>query len=346
MGKSYRQKNHSDKSENKRKERQKDRQKSEIDFLPDADDGYAYGFQGEQDEKETRDEAIDSKFPCPLAMWDLEHCDPKKCTGRKLSRFGMVRTLKLKQKFGGLILSPMGQKCVSPEDRDIIAQHGLAVVDCSWNKLEETPFARMKGGYPRLLPYLVATNPVNYGRPCKLSCVEAFAAAFYLTGYKDLGSRLLDRFKWGHNFYEVNEELLEKYLACKNSLEVVAAQDAYLKQITQESADRKLEDLTNIDLSLDGYNPNRVQWPPSESSEEESSEEESEEEQDHEDSKKSDSDKEIKNISETNDNVKLTEKSNDNPVENSCDKSNTDVCSDVTDRNVQTNLNKLTLNDD
>ncbi|CAC5362990.1 TSR3 [Mytilus coruscus] len=332
MGKSYRQKNHGDKSDNKRKERQKDRQKSEIDFLPDADDGYAYGFQGEQDEKETHDEAIDSKFPCPLAMWDLEHCDPKKCTGRKLSRFGMVHTLKLKQKFGGLILSPMGQKCVSPEDRDIITQHGLAVVDCSWNKLEETPFARMKGGYPRLLPYLVATNPVNYGRPCKLSCVEAFAAAFYLTGYKDLGSRLLDRFKWGHNFLNI---------------EVVAAQDAYLKQITQESADRKLEDLTDIDLSLDGYNPNRVQWPPSESSEEESSEEESEEEQDHEDSQKSDSDKEIKNSnSETNHNVKLTEKSNANPVENSCDKNNADMHSDVTDRNVQTNLNKLTLNDD
>lgn len=78
------------------------------------------------------------------------------------------------------------------------------------------------------------------------------------------------------------------------------------------------------------------------SSEEESSEEESEEEQDNEDSQKSDSDPEVKNSnSETNDGVKvLTEKSNDSPVENCGEKSNTD------DRNVQSNLNKLTLNDD
>jgi len=87
-------------------------------------------------------------------MWDFGQCDAKKCTGRKLNRLGYLRALRLSQAFSGIILSPVGKETVSFSDRDIVAQSGVAVVDCSWALIDETPINKIKGQHHRLCRYI------------------------------------------------------------------------------------------------------------------------------------------------------------------------------------------------
>uniref|UniRef100_T1HCS0 18S rRNA aminocarboxypropyltransferase n=1 Tax=Rhodnius prolixus TaxID=13249 RepID=T1HCS0_RHOPR len=180
----------------------------------------------------------EENFNFPVAMWDLCQCDPKKCTGRKLARFGRIRTLRLKQKFNGIVLSPIGQVAVSPGDREIVVKHGVAVIDCSWARLEDAPFEQMKAAFPRLLPFLVAANPTNYGRPYKLSCVEALAASFYITGFPDKALEYLNNFSWGCTFLDINSDLLKAYAECQNSSEVVEVQNNLIEKFQTEAQNR------------------------------------------------------------------------------------------------------------
>ncbi|KND04652.1 uncharacterized protein SPPG_00368 [Spizellomyces punctatus DAOM BR117] len=210
-----------------------------------------------------------TRIPVPLAMWDFDHCDPKRCSGRKLARLHLIRTLKIGQRFKGIVLSPKGTQSVSPADRSIIEGAGLCVVDCSWARIEEVPFEKIRSPHERLLPYLVAANPVNYGKPFKLNCVEALAACFFITGLDEHGHTLLSKFKWGHAFWEINGALFEKYKSCRSSAEVVETQNEYLQQINQEYKDhREKRNETGNSISLD--------MPPSDEEEEEEEEDQPE----------------------------------------------------------------------
>ena len=195
-------------------------------------------------------------IPVHLAMWDLGHCDPKKCSGRKLSRFGFLSVLKLNQRFNGLVLSPLGKLYVSPSDKDIVLHHGIAVIDCSWAKLDKTPFAKMKGNNQRLIPHLISSNPINYGRPSKLSCVEAFAAALYVVGLSEIGELLLQQFKWGSGFFDMNKELLDLYASCKTESEVHEVERQWIAKCERDYDRARQTDMTDIDLDKDYFNPN------------------------------------------------------------------------------------------
>ncbi|CAI4051203.1 hypothetical protein SKDZ_15G1590 [Saccharomyces kudriavzevii ZP591] len=185
------------------------------------------------------DKSEKMKFPVKLAMWDFDHCDPKRCSGKKLERLGLIKSLRVGQKFQGVVVSPNGQGVVCPNDLEIVEQHGASVVECSWARLEEVPFNKIGGKYERLLPYLVAANQVNYGRPWRLNCVEALAACFAIVGKMDWASELLSHFSWGLGFLDLNKELLEIYQRCTDADSVKKAEKEWLEKLEMETQERK-----------------------------------------------------------------------------------------------------------
>ncbi|KPI87424.1 hypothetical protein ABL78_3508 [Leptomonas seymouri] len=188
--------------------------------------------------------------PCsvPLAMWDFEQCDPNACSGKKLYRLNALRLLRLSEPFHGIVLTPSAVEMVSPADRDVVLQNGAAVVDCSWKELDAVPWRKMRMTAPRLLPLLLAANPVNYGRPSKLNCAEALAATLAIVGLVDDAKSVMAYFSWGASFFDVNAELLAGYQQCANSAEVSAFQESYVETELRESEVRRGIDLDAMDL--------------------------------------------------------------------------------------------------
>ncbi|MFC4406902.1 DUF367 family protein [Haloarchaeobius iranensis] len=149
--------------------------------------------------------------------------DPDKCTARKLAKFDLAELHRSNRATPyGLVLDPHAEQALSPADDP----DTLVALDCSWESADVDAFD-LRGEH-RALPFLVAANPVNFGKPFALTTVEALAAALCILGDRDHAERLLAKFTWGETFLELNEEPLRRYAACADSSEVVAVQDDYL----------------------------------------------------------------------------------------------------------------------
>jgi pre-rRNA-processing protein TSR3 len=162
-------------------------------------------------------------------VYHAKQCDPKKCTALKLSRHGLIRIVSQLRFLPkrAIVLNPFSETAFSPADRQRIEQHGLVALDCSWEHAEKVLSGHVRGT-SRCLPLLVAGNPVNFGKPTKLTTVEALAAALIIAGFEEEARELLSVFTWGHTFLDLNGERLGKYSTARNSAEVVELQKTFM----------------------------------------------------------------------------------------------------------------------
>lgn len=161
----------------------------------------------------------------PLYAFRDNSCDPKKCTVKRLERSGLVRVLSKISHIprNTILLDPTAQQALSPADRPA---RSLTVLDCSWEVLDTGAVSSWRKR--RALPFLVAANPVNFGRPYRLTSVEAFGAALFILGEREQARGVLESQNWGPRFLELNEEPLSLYARAGDSTEIIAIQKMFL----------------------------------------------------------------------------------------------------------------------
>lgn len=174
----------------------------------------------------------------PLLVYVEGDDDPRRCTARKIVRFGLAERIDRRRlRSAGVVLDPRAERALSPADRGRAVRSGVAALDTSWRTLERI-FPEVHAN-ARALPFLVAANPVNYGRPWRLSTAEALATAVYILGEPETAEALMAKFKWGPHFLTLNREPLEAYRSARDSTGVVAVQSEFLPPADDERRDRR-----------------------------------------------------------------------------------------------------------
>ena len=165
-----------------------------------------------------------------LIVYHANEDDPKKCSARKLQKFGFVELLTNIRKTprNAILLNPFAKKSFSKEDIDFAKKNGIIAVDCSWKNAENSFEYLDNRNYSRALPYVIAVNPINYGKPLKLTTIEAFAAALYILGETNHAKNILNIYKLSPHFLELNREPLEDYRKARNSKEIIEFMKQYI----------------------------------------------------------------------------------------------------------------------
>ena len=127
-----------------------------------------------------------------------------------------------------ILLNPFAKKSISKEDLPTAKKHGILAVDCSWKNAETSFDFLVKKNRSRSLPFVLAANPVNYGKPFKLSTLEAFATTLYILDCVEQARDILNLYKWGPHFLVLNKEPLEEYLKADTSAEIIKIMNQYL----------------------------------------------------------------------------------------------------------------------
>ncbi len=135
--------------------------------------------------------------------------DPNKCTAAKLIKFKMANEVR-KIPYNDVVLDPFSNIVLTREDKQDMT--GICAIDCSWKLASNMIKIPKKSNINnRKLPALLAGNPTNYAKLGMLSTSEAISGALYMLGYKKQALDVMNKFKWGHTFIDLNYNILEDY---------------------------------------------------------------------------------------------------------------------------------------
>ncbi|MFQ5891645.1 MAG: DUF367 family protein [Candidatus Methanofastidiosia archaeon] len=163
-----------------------------------------------------------------LFVFRKKECDPKRCTALKLARLKVVTLLHSFKRISKntILLNPFAKIALSPADSRF---RTITALDCSWKRAKEI-FSKLRSRTnSRALPYLLASNPLNYGKPAKLSTAEALTSALFILGEREKALNIIQGFSWEKAFLSLNLAMLESYSKAKDSREIIELQSAFMR---------------------------------------------------------------------------------------------------------------------